>query len=545
MLLAAGAVLYGISLVISLSAALIAHPLTARAASLNIFVIAAVPCFALFASAYPRPRGIRSARVAAVLYAAFWCVGIAVTVVSAGGPEYDIRFHAYRYPSADHAAWFWISVPLMLAWGLFSLLRIHAAEAHYPGAAPLKKLMRSAADICRGRTAITRVRRAMAIAYTAAIAAAVLHAVAAGGLYRIIPDILSRYAAGVCLTAAILGFTAYGVVARALSKAVVISVVSALACLSLFSGASALFIESIIDQHFRMIAEISVSERSPDRGAFIRSNICYIIRHPGAPYQEILFLNPEGSSLSKEMIPGYGPSRIYRSRSGADPIAVGYRIRSSAVPLEVGFTYKSFLQFKNRLWGFFLPAIILLALALTGLWIILLRTSVFQPILSLCRSVEGQNRTARPGGIIEAISLYSGLRVAKRMVTKTERARQRLETDMSRLLSEKTARIERVSSLEKEVGVLNERIVRQDARSSITRWIETPEADSALLKHGLTRQERRIVHDLVCGLSYRAAAENAGIAENTVKAHVSHIYRKFGIRSKIELVHVIEEHARQ
>jgi DNA-binding NarL/FixJ family response regulator len=51
----------------------------------------------------------------------------------------------------------------------------------------------------------------------------------------------------------------------------------------------------------------------------------------------------------------------------------------------------------------------------------------------------------------------------------------------------------------------------------------------------LTERELAIVKDIVDGLSYKLVAEHAGISLNTVRTHITRIYRKLKINSKAEL----------
>ncbi|MBB4079719.1 DNA-binding NarL/FixJ family response regulator [Lewinella aquimaris] len=52
----------------------------------------------------------------------------------------------------------------------------------------------------------------------------------------------------------------------------------------------------------------------------------------------------------------------------------------------------------------------------------------------------------------------------------------------------------------------------------------------------LTEQEKRIARLLVEGLSYRAISERLFISQNTLKYHVKHLYAKFDVAGRAELV---------
>jgi TolB-like protein/DNA-binding CsgD family transcriptional regulator len=53
---------------------------------------------------------------------------------------------------------------------------------------------------------------------------------------------------------------------------------------------------------------------------------------------------------------------------------------------------------------------------------------------------------------------------------------------------------------------------------------------------GLSRRETEIATAYARGATYRAIAERLGIAPTTVRAHISTVYRKLGVGSKIELL---------
>jgi two-component system, NarL family, nitrate/nitrite response regulator NarL len=58
-----------------------------------------------------------------------------------------------------------------------------------------------------------------------------------------------------------------------------------------------------------------------------------------------------------------------------------------------------------------------------------------------------------------------------------------------------------------------------------------------------TGREREIVDLLMQGMSNRQIAQGLGIAEATVKKHLHHVYRKFGVRSRALLI--VEQAARK
>jgi DNA-binding CsgD family transcriptional regulator len=58
-----------------------------------------------------------------------------------------------------------------------------------------------------------------------------------------------------------------------------------------------------------------------------------------------------------------------------------------------------------------------------------------------------------------------------------------------------------------------------------------------------TGREREIVDLLMQGMSNRQIAQSLGIAEATVKKHLHHVYRKFGVRSRALLI--VEQSAKK
>ncbi|THH39426.1 response regulator transcription factor [Neolewinella litorea] len=57
----------------------------------------------------------------------------------------------------------------------------------------------------------------------------------------------------------------------------------------------------------------------------------------------------------------------------------------------------------------------------------------------------------------------------------------------------------------------------------------------------LTEQEERVARLLVEGLPYRRIAEQLFISQNTLKYHVKHIYAKYGVAGRAELVSRVYE----
>ena len=64
-------------------------------------------------------------------------------------------------------------------------------------------------------------------------------------------------------------------------------------------------------------------------------------------------------------------------------------------------------------------------------------------------------------------------------------------------------------------------------------------------RHGLTQRESEILSLVVTGLSNRGIASKLVIGEETVKTHLSSVYRKLGVRSRTELArHLVEGRTR-
>jgi len=52
---------------------------------------------------------------------------------------------------------------------------------------------------------------------------------------------------------------------------------------------------------------------------------------------------------------------------------------------------------------------------------------------------------------------------------------------------------------------------------------------------GLTRRELQVLREVVAGYTNKEIAERIGISENTVKAHLAHIFDKLGASNRVEL----------
>ncbi|MDD9155686.1 response regulator transcription factor [Aliivibrio sp. S4TY2] len=60
-------------------------------------------------------------------------------------------------------------------------------------------------------------------------------------------------------------------------------------------------------------------------------------------------------------------------------------------------------------------------------------------------------------------------------------------------------------------------------------------------KHLLTKKERKVLHLLLDGMNNYEISEQCHISINTVKTHISNVYKKFNIHSRNELLQLIEK----
>ena len=71
-------------------------------------------------------------------------------------------------------------------------------------------------------------------------------------------------------------------------------------------------------------------------------------------------------------------------------------------------------------------------------------------------------------------------------------------------------------------------------------------SDDFVKKYKLTKREAEIIPFLIEFLSYKAIAEKLYVSVGTVRTHLIHIYQKTGVRSRLELLQVIQrEEARK
>ena len=59
--------------------------------------------------------------------------------------------------------------------------------------------------------------------------------------------------------------------------------------------------------------------------------------------------------------------------------------------------------------------------------------------------------------------------------------------------------------------------------------------------YGLTRREEMILRCLVDGLEADVICQNACITNNTLKKHILNIYKKLGIRNRVQMFKLVKE----
>lgn len=62
-------------------------------------------------------------------------------------------------------------------------------------------------------------------------------------------------------------------------------------------------------------------------------------------------------------------------------------------------------------------------------------------------------------------------------------------------------------------------------------------------KYGISRREREVIALLLGGLSIKEIGARLGRSFKTINNHIYNIYKKAGVRSKMELLNVFKEHS--
>jgi DNA-binding CsgD family transcriptional regulator len=78
-----------------------------------------------------------------------------------------------------------------------------------------------------------------------------------------------------------------------------------------------------------------------------------------------------------------------------------------------------------------------------------------------------------------------------------------------------------------------------NTQESLSVYLNNKDISEFLIKYNLTKREQEICFCIVNGYSAKKAAEKLGIAFGTVKNHTKKIYKKIGINSRMELMHLI------
>jgi DNA-binding CsgD family transcriptional regulator len=83
------------------------------------------------------------------------------------------------------------------------------------------------------------------------------------------------------------------------------------------------------------------------------------------------------------------------------------------------------------------------------------------------------------------------------------------------------------------------RYTLDNARESLSVSLDNDDVDRFLRGYRLTAREREICACIVNGCSARQTGEKLFISEGTVKNHTKSVYRKIGIKGRMELMHLI------
>jgi len=84
--------------------------------------------------------------------------------------------------------------------------------------------------------------------------------------------------------------------------------------------------------------------------------------------------------------------------------------------------------------------------------------------------------------------------------------------------------------------------LRQAMEGTVFSAIGLPESDSPVRAAGLTERETAILAALARGLSNEAIGKELWVAEQTVKFHLTNIYRKLGVSNRTEAARLAYQH---
>jgi len=79
-------------------------------------------------------------------------------------------------------------------------------------------------------------------------------------------------------------------------------------------------------------------------------------------------------------------------------------------------------------------------------------------------------------------------------------------------------------------------------REVLSAWADGDRPVRPAAEHELTDRELEVLHSLLAATSNHEIAEMLGITENTVKRHLSNVYGKLGISSRLELALYVMAH---
>ena len=71
---------------------------------------------------------------------------------------------------------------------------------------------------------------------------------------------------------------------------------------------------------------------------------------------------------------------------------------------------------------------------------------------------------------------------------------------------------------------------------------DSPVTEDFIKKHSITGREREIIESLLKGLSSDTIADNLFISHRTVDVHIYNIYKKCGVKNRIELINELQTH---
>jgi DNA-binding NarL/FixJ family response regulator len=85
-------------------------------------------------------------------------------------------------------------------------------------------------------------------------------------------------------------------------------------------------------------------------------------------------------------------------------------------------------------------------------------------------------------------------------------------------------------------------IYKNDGKSVLVKSVSDPKKSmkEKFEKFGITNKEREIVLKIMNGLEYKEIGNDLGISLSTIKTHVQNIFKKTGVKNKIELINIFK-----